>query len=462
MNKYKKLAKNTLIFAIGTFSSKILVFLMMPLYTSVLSVKEYGTADLVVQVCNFLLPFASLGITNSIVVYGLDKKYKKSDILTTSIVVVCVGSLIFFIIKPFLIYIEDLNKYSIYIFIFLLTANLRAVLSQFVRAKNYLKLYSFDGILSTFTNILFTILFLITFDMGVKGYILAIIVSDAISILFLFTIASLQKFIKIKTLNIKVSKKMLTYSIPLIPTTVFWWIINISDRFILTNIKGLEENGLYAIAYKAPMLITLASSIFLEAWQMSAISETKNRQKFFSKIFTMYSSILFILISFLILNSKVFTNILVSKAFYESWKYIPILTIATGFSCFVSFLGSIYMTEKKSVYALYTIIIGAIVNIVLNFLLIPKFGAMGAAIATFISFFSVFLIRIINTRKYVKIKTNYILFFYSILLMILQSIIMIKEISYNYLFSLIIFIIIIIIQYINFKKIIKNKKRFQK
>ena len=91
MDKYKNLISNTVIFAIGTFSSKVLVFLLMPLYTRVLSDAEYGITDLIVQTGNLLLPLASLGIVNAVIRFGLERHVRKSDVFTTGLATILTG-----------------------------------------------------------------------------------------------------------------------------------------------------------------------------------------------------------------------------------------------------------------------------------------------------------------------------------------------------------------------------------
>lgn len=135
MNKYWKLISNTLIFAIGTFSSKVLVFLLMPLYTSVLSEAEYGTVDLMVQVGNFLLPLVSCGIINGIIRFGLDKYYKKSDVFTTGFLTILGGFGILLVLEPLLCHISYLGDNTMMIYVFVLMSSMRSLCSQFVRAK---------------------------------------------------------------------------------------------------------------------------------------------------------------------------------------------------------------------------------------------------------------------------------------------------------------------------------------
>ncbi len=461
MEKYKKLIYNTFIFGIGTFSSKVLVFLLLPLYTRILTNADYGVVDLIVQTSNLLIPIVSMGIANGVIRYGLDKSYKKSDVFTTGLITILTGFLIFLLFEPLISKIKYISEYTSIIYFYVLMSSLRSLCSQFVRSKNMVKLYAFDGVLSTITTTSITILFLVKLKLGVNGYLLAIILSDFLSSVFLIVTAKLYKYVKINFKNKFLPKEMILYSIPLIPTTIFWWITNVSDRFIVAYMLGTEANGLYAISYKIPTIITLVSSIFTEAWQISAVGEKSidEREKFFTNVFKSYASIIFIAASALILFVKVITKLLVSNSFYPSWQYVPFLVMATSYSCLVNFLGSIYFVEKKSNLSLITTLVGAIINIILNFILIPKLGINGASFATFISFSSVFILRALNTRKFIKIKWNCNKLILNTFLLLIQSLIMIFEIPYWIIFEITIFIIMSLI---NTKDVLKSIRKLLK
>lgn len=432
MNKYKKLISNTIIFGIGTFGSKFLVFLLMPLYTSVLKKSEYGVVDLIIQTSNLLIPIVSLGIANAVIRFGLDKSVKKSDVFSIGLVTILGGFGIFLILIPILSKITYISGHTALIYIFVLMSCLRTLCSQFVRAKEYVKLYALDGVLSTITIIVFNVLFLLVFKLGVTGYILAIVTSDLLSTIFLFFSAKLKRYVNLKSINKDLAKSMIKYSIPLIPATIFWWITNVSNRFIVAYVLGSEANGLFAVSYKIPTLVVLISNIFMDAWQMSAVSEENkvSRANFFSKVFNSYQSILFLCASGIILFSKLITKILVTDAYYLSWKYIPLLVMATTFSCLVTFLGSVYMVEKKSILTLSTTVVGAVVNVALTFLLIYKYGVNGAAFATFISYLVVFILRVINIKNFITIKWNAPKLILNVIIVLCQSFIMIYEVKY--------------------------------
>ena len=405
MNKYKKLIGNTVIFAIGSFSSKLLVFLLMPLYTRVLTTSDYGVMEIIVNTSNLLIPIVMVSINEGIIRFGLDRSVRKSDVLSTGLGVCLAGFLVFGLFIPLMKRVEFISSYTMLIYAYVLAGCLKSVVSQFVRAIGYVKLYAFDGILSTFTTVVFNILLLVVFKWGINGYVLSTVLSNVLSVLFLFWIANLKKFVKPRQVSPAIAKAMLVYSLPLIPTTIFWWITNVSGRYMVTYFLGESANGLFSVAYKIPTVITMISGIFSQAWQISAVTEADDpgQSRFYSDIFSSYQTVVFMCASGVLLLIKPITAILVSEAFYPSWKYVPFLVLSVIFSCFVTFLGTFYMVAKKNAMALVTTCVGAGLNLVLNYFLIPKYGVNGAAFATFACYFTVFVLRAVDTRRIVRL-----------------------------------------------------------
>ncbi len=446
-NQYRKLATNTVLLAVSTFSSKLLVFFLLPLYTRVLSPESFGRADMLVQTANLLLPIVSIGIMHSVVRFGLDRHYSRRSVFTTGAVVLFIGLCIFAGIIPLFSRVSYVAEYAPLLLLYVFTSLLRSLFSQFVRTQHYLRLYALDGLLSTIFNILFNVLFLVVLSMDVTGYLLAVVASDLLSCLFLFTVASLHKFFRLSSLNKSVTKAMLFYALPLIPNQMFWWITNVSDRFFIIYFLGEAQNGLYAASYKIPTIISIASTIFIEAWQLSSVSEKNplKRQHFFSEVFSGLQALCFVAAAGLILVCRFIMMIFVDELYFEAWRYIPILIMATIFSCFVSFLGSIYMVEKRSVVTLITMLAGAGSNIALNIILIPKFGVYGAALATVASYLIVFIIRAISTRQYLKLKLNILKMIINLVLLTALSIIVISEPELWYLPAIVLVVAVVAI-----------------
>ncbi len=429
MNRYKRLFSTTFILGIGTFSSKLLVFFLMPLYTRVLTSGQYGVVDLVIQAGNFLIPLVSLGISNAVMRFGMDGETDRHGVFTTGLAAILCGFGIFLLFAPLVNRIPGVEGYAPWMYLFVLCSMLRTLCAQFVKAKQLVKLYAFNGVLGTATTLLFNILFLVVFKWGVVGYILAIVCSDFTSLVFLFVKARLHRYVRLRALKREVVSKMLRYALPLIPTNAFWWVTDVSDRFLVANMISEAANGLYAASYKVPTILILLVGIFMDAWQISILNEKSAlaRQKFFSRVFAMYQSVAFVAASGLIVFAKVITKILVAPDYYESWRYIPVLIIATCFSCFVTFFGTIYVVEKKSVATLVTTILGAVLNIVGNVLLIPSMGVNGAALSTAISYAAVFLIRVVHTRRYIPVQWNVLRFTLNLAVVCLQCWIMLAE-----------------------------------
>ncbi len=403
---YIKLFSNTLVFAIGSFGSKLLVLLLVPLYTAALSPDEFGTVDLIAQTANILIPIFSLSAADAALRFGLDTKEpdQLKRIYSTCLGIIFCGILAMAAIFPLLSKLEYLHGFSIILFVYVCTSTIKLLNSTFTRALEKVKLFALDGVVTTLAMLLLNILFLIGFDWGMKGYLLAIILSDLMSAVFLFFAAGLWRYLRIGKPDFSLAKSMLKYSAPLIPTTLLWLITSISDRFIITAYHGEYANGINSIAYKIPTILTTIFTMFSQAWNMSAITENKSgeRESFYTNVFSFNQSFMYLLAAGILLLNRPITYIWVDPAYYEAYLYSPVLTVATVFTNFNVFLGSVYIAEKKTVRSFLTSLSAGVINIILNFALIPKLGILGAAIATFVSYFAVFFYRLFDTRRLIR------------------------------------------------------------
>ncbi len=436
MDKYKKLASNTIIFAIGTFSSKLLTLVLTFFYTRVMATGDYGGATLIQNAVNILVPIVTLAVNSAALRFALDKSSDKKCVFSTGVATTIIGFAIFCLFAPLVtnITINDFNfgEYTILLYLMLLGSSLRQLCQQFVRGSGHVKLYAVDGVIATATSAGFTFLYLGAFNWGIYGYILAIFTSDMLSVLFMFVAAKLWRFVDFRRgLRKHTVSPMLKYCIPLIPTIILWWIINVSDQYMVTYFNGVSVSGIYTAAYKIPNFVTIFASIFIDAWQLSAVDEydSKGKSEFFTKVFKTYSGALLAVGGLLITFSRIITDIYLGEDYYDSWHYVPILVIATTFSNLVNFYASVYMAEKKSMLSMVTAGTGAVLNVVMNAVLIPIMGPYGAAIATASSFIVVFIIRAFNTRKFVNIKINYLTFIPSALLLFAAAAVMIFEVA---------------------------------
>ena len=406
-NKYRTLLDNTFLLSLGTFGSKILTFVMVRFYTGVLTPSDYGTADLIMQTANLLLPVVSLGITNGVFRFALDRKEHRKSIFSAGLYTILLGSLILLAAGPLLSRSEDLHEYVELICAYTLASCLHSLCAQYIRAEGKTALFAGQGIFNTALVIWFNILFLQVFRLGVFGYVMSVVVADGICTGYLVLREKLWKLLVPKP-DDSVTKAMLRYSIPLIPATIFWWITSVSDRYMVTWFLGAEANGLYAVACKIPTILSLLSTIFMEAWQFSAISEaTVDREvhiRFYSQVWGFFLSAMVLVGSVMIVLCRLEIRVLAARSYYAAWQYVPVLAMAMVFSAFSSFMNSVYVVMEKSHLSLWTAVWGAGANILMNLWMIPRIGIQGAAIATLVSYLMCFGIRAVSARRLIPFR----------------------------------------------------------
>lgn len=404
MNKYKRLLSNAAIFAIGTFSSKVMVYLLMPLYTNILSPAQYSTSDLITQTANLLSPLFAIGICDGIFRFALDANEKIKEVFSSGIFVLLCGAGAFLALSPLLFIFDFVDGYAWLIVVYVLSANVQHACANYIRGKGDTKGFAIQGIVNTALTILFNVIFLVLFGMGVTGYVLSVVVANILVTLLMVFWKRLYCDFSFSFVKASTVKSMLKYSVPMIPTAIFWWITSVSNRFVVKEVCGDAVNGLFAASYKIPTVITLLTTIFIEAWHFSAVNDAddSDRGNFFSTVFNSYMGIIFMAASGLIAFSKICTMILYADSYYSAWQYMPTLILATTFSALTTFMGSVYLVKKKSVMSFLTAMTGALVNLVLSFVLIPRIGAHGAALAAAASYFISFALRTFTAQKFVR------------------------------------------------------------
>ena len=404
---WKKLASNTLIFTVGKFVSKLIVIFMLPFYTAYLSSAEYSTADLITNLCNLLLPLACLGVSEGIFRNAAAKDEDKEAFFTNGILLMLIGGAAFVLLSPLLYLTGYFNDFVWLIICYVLASNLHSVCSQYVCAIGKTKFFALQGVINTLLTVTLNVVFLVGFDMGVVGYVLSVVLADFITTLIVIFVARLYFAFKIRKISGKVMKDLLKFCLPLVPSVVFWWITGVSDRYMVAFMKGDEMNGLYTAAYKIPTLLTYVVTIFNDAWRLSAFSESDDREKcarFYSDVYKYYVAVMFVGGCGLAVTAQIFAKILFAESYFASWIYIPILAAATVFCSLDTFLGSVYQTVKRTSMSLYTSIVGGVANVVLNFLLIPSYGAIGASIATLASYFLVYVLRAATMGRFLRFE----------------------------------------------------------
>lgn len=403
LSQYKTLIKNSMWFFLGNFISKSITFIMLPVFTRFMSPSEYGKLDVINTTISLLLPIVSLSIVDSVFRFSAESREESSNVISSAIVIAFSSFLISLSFYPVFSTIELFQRYGTYFYILFILTILNGILKQFVRGLGNIKLFVSSDIFYTTVFVLSNIVFLVKMKLGLIAYLMSNIVSLLLSSILIFFYGRVYHYLRPR-FNLSVTKEMLRYSIPLIPNNFMWWIVNVSDRYLLSYFLGYNSTGIYSVSAKFPSLITILYGIFAQAWQISAIDEYKNGNysKFFFEIFSVLSSLLFLFTSVFMLFLKSFISIFVSESFFSSWRYIPFLLLGSIFYCFSSFYGTNYITTKKTKGAFVTTTVAAIVNFIVNIVLIPVIGIQAASLSTFLAYLILWIVRVFHTKNLTK------------------------------------------------------------
>ena len=377
-NKYTRLAKDTAIFAAGNLLTKLIYFFMVPLYTSAMTTAQYGRAEMLNTLVDIVYPIATMYVVDAMYRFTIDDDADLQQtygitvrITVWSIVLVTLGSVGVSLIRRD---IDALLFGALYI-----SFSIYKVVLQFARGLGRNIPFAIAGVLNALVLTGMNVLLLVVFRCGVEGYILAIIVANVAASVYNFLATGQKRYC---TRHFRpdraLRRSMLRYSIPCVPNMLCWWVVNVSDRYMLQYMIGDAVCGVYTAARK------LAT--------------------FYSEIFTCLSAFVLCLASVVTLATDVLCRIVLQKEFYEGRFLLPILLAAAVYSCYAAYFGTFYSVVKNNFMSMISTIAAAVCNVVLNLLLIPRMEGLGAAYATLASYIVMAVIRVIDTKKYVRHK----------------------------------------------------------
>lgn len=410
-DKYKYLAKNTLLFLIASFIPKVLSFIMVPLYTRFLSTSDYGTADLLTNTASLLMPLLTLQIQDAVLRFAMDKEYRQEEVFSIATRVVSVGSIILIGSLGFLKFFHVLNwpsAYFAYLILYFFVGSVSNVLSYFGRAIDKIGILTFSSIISTIVSVGLNVIFLVPLKWGLYGYLLANTIGLGISDIYTFIKAKMYKYIDFRSISNEVQKEMIYFSLPMIVSALSWWINNASDKYILSFFCGLSVVGIYSAASKIPTILTTLGSVISKAFSISAIKDfdRNDTDGFLGNSYMAISYGMTLGCSFLMFFNILISHILYSKSFFTAWMYVPPLLISVLMNQLSLSCENFFIAVKKTKLISITALGAAGLNTALNFTLIPHFAAYGAAIATAIGFTCEWILRYIYLKKDVHIKNN--------------------------------------------------------
>lgn len=423
--KNKTLLAGTIIYAIGNFGTKFLSFIIVPLYTYYILPEDLGTYDVLCTTINLLTPLITMQISDAAfrwmvtnddnIVPCVSATYKLLAVNCT------ITAGIILLINCFIPI-----TYCYYFIAILILGRILGSMQKLLRGLKNQKLYATSGLVYTSVFLVLNLVFICGLHQGVEALLWSSIIANIVAIgLILLCEKNLRK-VDIKSSHRKLQKEMLKYSMPLVPSTLNWWVMGASDRYVILFFLGSAANGIYAVANKFPSILSTVFLMFNNSWTDMSLADSDSKEDYsayYSSVFKQLYILSFTSVILLIPATKVVATLILSTAYKEASVYIAFLYLGAVFQAFSSFYGVGYLKDKSTSGAASTSVYGAIVNLAVNILCIKFIGIHAASISTFLGFFAMWAIRRQQMKKSLLIDIQWNLFIFLFAVSVLLSVV---------------------------------------
>ncbi|MBU3839835.1 MAG: oligosaccharide flippase family protein [Candidatus Ruminococcus intestinipullorum] len=392
MSRFKLFVENLLVYGLGGVISKLIPLLMLPIITRLMPDTFYfGLNDISVTIVSFGSAIAVMGMYDAMFRLFFDREdeeYRKIICSTTLTFTICLSVIVFFVLIIFGNFWSELffsdEKYRNLLFLSamsILVGATNSIVSAPTRMKNQKKVFLATNILSPIIS------YAVSIPLLMRGlYVIALPLASVVSAVTVETIFGIlnKKWFSIKKIKIAYLKPLLIIAIPLFPNFLVYWIFQSCDKLMISKILGMDYNGIYAIGGKIGQVSQLIYTAFAGGWQFFAFSTMKDSDQveMTSHIFEYLAVITFSAGMLMAACSKAFFEILFTGSYIQGYTVAPYLFLAPLLLMLFQVIVNQFIVIKKAWFNLMALFLGAAVNLVLNYVLIPVIGIEGAAIGT--------------------------------------------------------------------------------
>lgn len=409
IEKSDSLKKNTILLMGGTVLNKGLQFIVIPFFSTWLSTSEYGQFDLLYTYVLLLIPIITLSTHEAVFRFGVNENNieRKKNIITGGLIVDVINFLLIFAVS-----IPFSNKLGVGVYIsfliYLIAELFSTYLRGYLRAIKRLDIYSIAMVISTMVMSVAVTVLVYVVKLGVIGMLVGYAIGTLTGNLVICILSKWRKMISFGQNSIKEIKRLISYSIPLVPNDLSWWIMNASDRQIINMYFGNVGNGIYAITHKIPALCSVIFNMFSISWQQEVVDriEGAEHNRYFNEVFNKMLTMLLSFCGCLLAGSCVLYYYIFDLKYFEAIQYSPILISSAAIMALSQFLGGIQIALKKPKENGITTAVGAVSNIIIHLVLIKWIGLYAAAISTLVSNILIFILRVYLLRRYYRIALN--------------------------------------------------------
>lgn len=401
--------KNLLIYSVGIFFSKVLVFFLIPIYTHYLAPSEYGYYDVFISTMQLLVSVAFIEIWNGVLRYMFDyDDINDKNIIVKSVLYMTIPLLVLMLVLlsliSFMIEIRFLAQTVLYIISYAFLQTLQGVARGF--EKN--RLYVISGVAATLVSCLLSIYFVVFLGKGVSFILNALVVGNIVALAILVNELKIVALLEKAVIDQAICKEILFFCLPLLINTIAYTFLDIFDKNYLLDKLGEDKIAYYAVASKFAAIIAVIASIYQLAWQEYSFryANSENKDEIYTFSVNTYLKFMGLSIPVAVVLVSFTFDIIIGVAYRPAHALVP-LAMLTAFIASVSgVLGNLFAVIKKSQYYVRTTLAGAAVNIILLVMLTPVISIQAINVALFTGFLVIAFYRFRIVSRYMNIIIN--------------------------------------------------------
>lgn len=407
-NKMVDFLKGSLVLVGANVAIKAINFFLLPLYTEYLSPKELGISDSISTLTAFIFPLLVMGLDSGFTAFYYDQRSEnhiKKVFNTTELMLIllsCVPIIMFFFSRHFSNLLFNTTEYSSLIIIALASVTINMIYIPFsliIRMEKRMTTFAIINVIASLSMIILNIIFVSILEWGASSLIISGTLVQLIQ-LILYVIFAKTK-ITISKYDRKLCKSMLRYSIPLVPAVLAGWALSLSDRYIILGICSESDVGLYGIAARFSSVIAILSNAIYMSYAPFAFDKKDDldAKQQYSRILNGFFILLLGICFTISLFGREIVVLMTSKPYFNAYLMLPGILFGQLAYGIITIVGYGISFSKKTGYTMIATISGAAINIVLNFIFIPKFGAVAASYTTFAGYAVMLILIYIFAQK---------------------------------------------------------------
>ena len=418
-NRIAFLLGNTLVFALGGLAIKAVSLVLMPLYTTALTAGEYGTAELLNSAIEIVLPLLSLGVVEALYRFSIDDDVPKDELFAGSLVVLGGGVVCTGVACALGSALWNMEHAAAFFALFCSVCVFKAT-TQLARGLGHVRRFVLYGLINALAMVVSTYLLLVRAHTGIEGCLWSYTIGYLVGGLVAFLGSAEYRLLAPFRVDRVLLRRMLVYSLPLVPNLLSWWLVSVSGRYVVLWGSGVVAAGLFTAASKMPALVNIVASVFQQAWQYSTAREidSPDRGAFFGVVMRGYSLATLTVAGLVIALNRPISRVMLQAEFAEGWRYVPLLMLVASFGVISIFFESFYQALKNSGVLMASTALGAGVNVVLGVALVPFMGPWGAGLAGAVAYMLVLVVRARDLRRRINLPIDRLRLTYQLALLI--------------------------------------------